>query len=41
MKKISRYFIFTICLFLIILSSTAMATENLYDIAYQTCVPIR
>ena len=38
MKKFSHHFFFITCLFLIILSGTAMATENLYDIAYQTCV---
>lgn len=38
MKKLSHYSFFITCLFLIILSGTAIATESLYDIAYQTCV---
>jgi len=38
MKKFIRYFIFNTYLFLIILSGTVMATENLYDIAYQTYI---
>ena len=38
MKKLSHYSFFITCLFLIILSGTAIATESLYDIAYHTCV---